>query len=101
MIVVSRQTISSYHQKFRLWAVKELDRTNVRLGGNGIVLEIDESLFVKVKHHKGKDLILPQVWVFGLYERDESREKKRCLLIVVPKRDAYTLLNIIFHYVLP
>lgn len=101
MIGVSRQTICSYHQKFRLWAVNELDRSNVRLGGNGMVVEIDESLFVKVKHHKGKDLTRPQVWVFGLYERDESRDKKRCLFIVVPKRDAYTLLNIIYHYVLP
>jgi hypothetical protein len=44
MIGVSRQTISSYHQKFRLWAVKELDRTNVRLGGNGIVVERRVSL---------------------------------------------------------
>jgi hypothetical protein len=64
------------------------------------VIEIDESLFVKVKHHKGKDLSRSQVWVFGFYERDDTRSNKRCLFVVVPKRDAYTLLNLIYHYCL-
>jgi transposase-like protein len=42
----------------------------------------------------------PQVWVFGLYERDDSRANKRCLFIVVPKRDAFTLLDLIYQYCL-
>jgi hypothetical protein len=98
---VSRQSIIAYHQRFRYVAVTDFDRNNVKLGGPGIVVEIDESLFVKVKHHKGKDLTRPQVWVFGLYERDETRQHKRVLFRVVPKRDAFTLLNLIYHHVIP
>ena len=36
------------------------------MGGPNKILEIDESLFIKVKHHKGKDLKRP----YGLYERE-------------------------------
>ena len=92
---VSRNTVIAWQQKFKLIAVKEFDRTNLTLGGKNVVIEIDESLFVKVKHHKGKDLGRPQVWVFGLYERDS----KKLLFIVLPKRDAYTLLNVIYEHV--
>lgn len=55
---------------------------------------------MKVKHHKGKDLKRPQVWVFGMYERS-SEAKKRCLFVAVPKRDAHTLLNVIYKHVAP
>ena len=67
------------------------------MGGPNKIVEIDESLFIKVKHHKGKDLKRPQVWVFGLYERDT----KKCFFVEVPKRDAFTLLNVIYKYCLP
>lgn len=63
----------------------------------GKEVEIDESLFVKVKHHKGKDLGRPQIWVFGMYERIT----KKVLFVVVPKRDAPTLLNVIYKHIAP
>ena len=94
---ISRNTLTAWQQKFTLIAVKEFDRKNFVLGGRNSVVEVDESLFIKVKHHKGKDLVRPQVWVFGLYERDS----KRILFIVVPKRDASTLLNLIYQHVAP
>ena len=62
-----RNTITAWQQKFKLVAVIALDRNNYILGGTNVVVEIDESMFIKVKHHKGKDLGRPQVWVFGLY----------------------------------
>ena len=55
--------------------------------------EIDDSLFVKVKHHKGKDLIRHQQWVFGIYERNT----KKYIFIPVPKRCAFTSLNILLN----
>ena len=94
---VSRNFITAWQQKFRLIAIQEFDKDNVILGGTNEVIEIDESLFIKVKHHKGKDLARPQVWVFGMYER----ESKKCLFIVVPKRDAFTLLNVIYKHIAP
>ena len=67
---ISRGTVISWFQEFRVIVLKELDKDNLVLGGNRLVVEIDESLFVKVKHNKGKDLNRAQVWVFGIYERE-------------------------------
>ncbi|CAF1073400.1 unnamed protein product [Brachionus calyciflorus] len=97
MISVDRHTIITYQQKLRHLAISSFDIESIKLGGEGKVVEIDESLFVKVKHNKGKDLKRPQIWVFGLYERGT----KLVLFIIVPKRDAYNLLNVIYKFVLP
>ncbi|RNA02341.1 transposase [Brachionus plicatilis] len=94
---ISRNTIIKFQKLLRIVALKALNKSNFRLGGENKIVEIDESLFVKVKHFKGKDLRRRQIWVFGIYERIT----KRSLFIAVPKRDAYTLLNIIYEYILP
>ncbi|CAF1014941.1 unnamed protein product [Brachionus calyciflorus] len=97
ILKVSRPTINKVFQNLRKVCIKQLNKENIVLGGNGVVVEIDESLFVRVKHNKGKDLKRDQVWVFGLYERDTTR----CLFFVVVKRDAVNLLNLIYKYVAP
>ncbi len=46
----------------------------------------------------------PQIWVFGMYERpqtERAEERRRCIFIPVPKRDAFTLLNIIYKHIAP
>ena len=48
---------------------------NIILGGPRRQVEIDESLFVRVKHHKGKDLRHEQVWALSLYERQLEGNK--------------------------
>jgi IS1 family transposase len=68
----------------------------VRLGGPGSVVEIDESLFIRVKHHRGKDIYREQLWVFGLYDTDTQN----IVFEIVPSRDAKTLLNVINNYCL-
>ena len=98
--------MSSIFQRIRLVVVNALKKTPIVLGGSNRIVEIDESLFVRVKHGKGKDLRREQVWVFGLYERPTDQQKidkkkGRCLFFVVPKRDAVNLLNIIYKYVAP
>jgi transposase-like protein len=59
-------------------------------------VEIDESLFGKRKHNRGQRKDNGQ-WVFGGVERDSGK----CFLVPVEKRDAGTLLPIIFKYILP
>ena len=69
------------------------DKNNIKLGGEDKIVEIDESLFIKVKHNRGCDTLRPKVWVFGLYERATEDEPKRVLFFKVEARDAVTLLN--------
>ena len=76
------------------------NKNDIRIGGEGRIVEIDESLFIKVKHKRGRDILRPKVWVFGLYERATADQPKRVLFFKVDSRDAVTLLNIIYNHVL-
>ncbi|CAF1136327.1 unnamed protein product, partial [Brachionus calyciflorus] len=97
LVGVSEPTINKIFQKLRLLCLNNLKRESFILGGEGEVVEIDESLFVRVKHNVGKDLSRKQIWVFGMYQRSN----KKCLFYVVPKRDAVNLLNLIYKHIAP
>ena len=66
------------------------------IGGVGKIVEIDESLFGKLKYGRGERKNRGQ-WVFGGVERDTGN----CFLVPVETRNAATLLPIIFKYILP
>lgn len=51
---LTRPTIISFQQKLRLVTARAFRKSEIILGGPGKVVEIDESLFVKVNPHKGK-----------------------------------------------
>ena len=58
----------------------------IALGGPGVVVEIDESAFVRRKHHAG--YAVNTQWVFGGIEVSS----KNCFLVAVESRTAVTLL---------
>jgi hypothetical protein len=107
MTLVSYSYVLHIFQRQRWVLAVDFKSQRIRLGGENKIVEIDESLFVRVKHHKGKDLKREQVWVFGMYERLTDEEKldpnkqAKVLFFVVEKRDAMNLLNLIYEYVLP
>ena len=63
--------------------------SNVCIGGEGLHVEIDESLFVRRKYNVGH--AVNQQWVFG----GICRETHECFMFAVPDRSSETLLEII------
>ena len=66
------------------------------IGGQNVVVEIDESKFGKQKYGKGHDV--KGAWVFG---GREKQNKRNCFYIVVKNRKASTLLPLIQKHVAP
>ena len=72
---------------------------NPQLGGPGVVVQIDESLFRhKSKYHRGR-APKKEVWVFGMV--DTSFKPVRGYMEIVDRRDAATLIPIIERHVAP
>ena len=69
-----------------------------QIGGNNIIVEIDESKFGKTKYHRGREL--QGVWVFGGIERD-SKKSFIIPLLETSQRNAETLLPLIQTFIKP
>ena len=63
------------------------------LGGENIIVEIDESLMFKRKNNLGR--VIQQHWIFGMYDIS----LKKGYLISVPNRSSETLLPIIQRWI--
>ena len=67
-----------------------------KIGGSGIIVEMDESKFGKRKHHRGHRV--DGVWVFGGVEKTD---KSKIFLKVVRKRNKQLLTELTKKYVQP
>ena len=73
-----------------------LEKDSIRLGGAGVVCQIDESLFSHmIKAHHGR-APRKRVWVFGIV--DTSYKPNKGYMEVVEARNAQTLLPIIQEF---
>lgn len=63
MTKVSQSTAVIWYGYFQGICSKQLLKNPIKLGGSGVVVEIDESVISKMKHHRGRRI--PQRWVFG------------------------------------
>ena len=96
--VSERVAIDAYHLLRDICSWK-LCQLTIKLGGPGMTVQIDESLFKhKRKYHRGTG---PQTekWVFGIV--DISHQPALGYMELVDRRDAATLLPIIQNHVLP
>jgi len=75
--------------------VSILEKDSELIGGEGVVVEIDESKFGKRKYHRGRHV--EGQWVFGGIER----ENKKCFFATVEDRSQRTLLQIIKDNIKP
>lgn len=70
LISVSHTSAIQWHQYCRdICSNRLLEITNggYQLGGENCIVEIDESLLVKRKYHRGRRI--PEQWMFGMYDR--------------------------------
>ena len=64
------------------------------LGGSGVIVQLDESVFSKRKYHVGR--AKKEMWIFGAYEPSTGRG----FMVPVEKRDSKTLIPIIARHIL-
>lgn len=91
----SNTTLVDWNQFFRDVCFQYFVLNPVQIGGPGVIVEIDESLFARRKYNRGRWVV--QKWVFGGWDR----ETKLGFLVIVPDRSAQTLLPIIQQYIRP
>lgn len=96
MTTHSSGTISDYYHNFRELVGDSLDESDWFIGGEDVIVEVDESKFGKRKHNRGKHV--EGAWVVGGIERTEE---KKFFVVVVKKRDSETLCNVLFRHIKP
>ncbi|CAF1102116.1 unnamed protein product [Brachionus calyciflorus] len=98
---LSRPTLSKICKFVRQLCILDLNKDSFRCGSPNQIVDIDESVFNKVKYNKGKDMVHQtkekQIWVFGI----KDRAKNKCYFQAVDNRKTKTLIPIIRKHVLP
>jgi len=96
---VNANTITNWTNSLRglvTWDIENLDLADAPIGGEGIIVEIDESKFGKRKYNRGHRV--EGIWVVGGVEITPER---RMFAVSVQDRSADTLRDIIQAHVLP
>lgn len=92
---LTRATLCKWKCAFRAACSFDLLAHPCKVGGPGVIVQIDETCFVRRKYNRGR--LVSQQWVFGGIDCST----KQCFLVPVDRRDAETLLPVIIEYVLP
>ena len=93
---LGEHTFVDWRNYLRDICAEHLIRNPTVIGGVGITVQIDESVFVRRKANVGR-MPVPQQWVFG----GVDCASKEGFLVTVPRRDAATLLAVLQQYVRP
>lgn len=90
------ETVSDYFEYFRQHVTSTLDENDQKIGGDNIIVEIDETKIAKRKYHRGHHV--EGAWVLGGVERTEER---KVFFKQVTDRSAETLLSVLSEHLLP
>jgi transposase-like protein len=91
---VSDVTAIQWYQYYRDVCSRTMLGLEQKLGGQGVIVQIDESLMFKRKNNIGR--VVEQFWVFGMYDLS----LRKGYIIHVEDRSAETLLPIIQQWVI-
>ncbi|KCZ79629.1 hypothetical protein H312_02985, partial [Anncaliia algerae PRA339] len=91
---ISGSTIINILSAVREKTVEKYYSDLEQIGGDDIIVEVDEAKFGKRKYHRGHRV--EGVWVFGMVERTVER---KAVFIVVENRSADTLLFLMKKYI--
>uniref|UniRef100_A0A5S6QH12 DDE_Tnp_IS1595 domain-containing protein n=1 Tax=Trichuris muris TaxID=70415 RepID=A0A5S6QH12_TRIMR len=86
---MNKSSVLKLNAAMRRIAEEWLLKNPVPVGGPGLTVEVDESLFSKRKYNRAR--VLPQAWVVG----GVCRETGHCFLGRVADRSAATLIDVI------
>jgi hypothetical protein len=92
----STATVAAYTKWFRQLVADNLEEQEFVVGGDGIIVEVDESKLGKRKYHRGHHV--EGVWVCGGVERTPER---RVFLKIVTDRSKETLHSVLSTFILP
>jgi transposase-like protein len=92
----SKPTVTAFMKHFRGLITATLDEVDQVIGGDGIVVEVDETKLGKRKYNRGHRV--EGVWIVAGVERTAQ---KKIFLVEIQDRSAETLLEIIRAHVLP
>ena len=89
-------TIVNYFRLFRELVAGALNEEDWKIGGEGVVVEVDESKFGKRKYNRGHHI--EGAWVIGGIERTSS---SKFFVLVIEKRNSETIAGILSDHILP
>ena len=91
---VSKKSVSNIYCFCREVCDLELNKKQCQLGGEGKIVEVDESNFKIRKYHRGRKK--EGQWVLGAVERAEGDQKSTAMkFILVDDRSQETLISIL------
>ena len=82
-----RNSVNNFYSKLRNLCHKHLQNNPIELGGEGRIVNIDESLFRhKLKYHRGR-ATTNEIWVFGICDISFVPAKGIRILVKYGKAD--------------
>jgi transposase-like protein len=93
---MSDRTITKYYSHFRKLVASMVEEESIKIGGPGVIVEIDETKLGKRKYNRGHRV--DGIWVIVGVERTPER---RVFLVPVLNRNSDTCIEIIRNHVIP
>lgn len=76
-LTLDKNTVSKWFAVFRSALAKSLEESAEKIGGEGRVVQIDETVIARRKYNRGR--IVPQQWLFGAIDTVNSHYILRCI----------------------